>query len=262
METGEAAELILFRLYELAEKESHSELFSINDIAADFSVTHKTKVLNIAKLLENRGLIVAAHTFGGSYAMISGEGALLVESGGQTGVIQKFCQNPGNFLEKSTKEQAVPRSREESKSSRLIFIVHGHDEVMKQSVALYLKELGLKPVILHEQASEGLTFIEKFEKYADVEFAVILLSPDDVGRAKAETEDRPRARQNVIFEMGYFFARLGRAKVVALHRDVEMPTDVDGIIYVDYDKSGAWKAHLTREFKAARLAINPGNGLS
>jgi predicted nucleotide-binding protein len=262
MKTGEIAELILFRLYELAEKESHSELFSINDIAAEFGVTDKTKVLNIAKLLENRGLIVAAHTFGGSHAMISGEGALLVESGGQTGVIQKFRGNPGDFLEKSTKEQTVPRSREESKSSRLIFIVHGHDEEMKQSVALYLEELALKPVILHKQPSQGLTLIEKLEKFADVEFAVILLSPDDVGRAKAETEDHPRARQNVIFEMGYFFALLGRAKVVALHRDVELPTDVSGIIYIGYDKSGAWKADLTRELRAAGLAINPGNALS
>ena len=262
MKTGELAELVLLRLYDLAEKEGHLRFFSVNDIAAEFGVADKAKVLNIAKLLENRGLIQAAHTFGGSNAMISGEGALLVESGGQTGAIQKFRGSPGDFLVKNTTEQAVPRSREEAKSSRLIFIVHGHDEELKQSVARYLEGLAMKPVILHEQPSQGLTLIEKLEKYADVEFAVILLSPDDVGRAKAETEDRPRARQNVIFEMGYFFALLGRAKVVALHLDVELPTDVSGIIYIGYDKSGAWKADLARELRAAGLAINPGNTLN
>ena len=141
-----------------------------------------------------------------------------------------------------------------------IFIVHGHDKGMRESVARIISRLGLSPVILHEQANLGKTIIEKFEDEAsDVGFAVVLLSPDDEGRERGKEELRPRARQNVVFEHGFFFAKLGRSRVVALYRDeegFEKPSDVDGVLYVPYDDAGAWKIDLVRELQACGYEVS------
>lgn len=139
-----------------------------------------------------------------------------------------------------------------------IFIVHGHDEAAKEGVARFLEKLGLRPIILHEQANAGLTIIEKFERYSNVAFAVVLLTPDDKGAAKDSTHDlKPRARQNVILELGYFVGKLGRSAVCALHKGgVELPSDIQGVVYVDMDNAGAWKIALAREIKEAGLPID------
>jgi hypothetical protein len=101
--------------------------------------------------------------------------------------------------------------------SKRVFVVHGHDEGMRESVARVLTRLGLKPVILHEQPDRGRTIIEKFHEHSDVGFAVVLLSPDDTGYSTTAGADtaKPRARQNVILELGFFLGRLGRENVVA-----------------------------------------------
>ena len=138
-----------------------------------------------------------------------------------------------------------------------VFIVHGRDEGAKESVARFLEKLGLNPIILHERASKGRTIIEKFEDYSDVVFAVVLLTPDDVGGPKIEPyEMKPRARQNVIFELGFFVGKLGRRNVCALHRDVEIPSDFHGVVYIDMDSTGAWRSQLAREMDAAGLSID------
>ena len=113
-------------------------------------------------------------------------------------------------------------------------------------------------MILHEQPSEGQTIIEKFEKHADVFFAVIILSPDDVGYAKdKQTDAQPRARQNVVFELGYFVARLGRHRVCALNKgEVEIPSDYGGVVYVPLDDAGAWKLTLARDMKSAGFDLD------
>jgi len=99
--------------------------------------------------------------------------------------------------------------------------------------------------------------IEKFEDYSsDVKYAVVLLTPDDFGRLKTEPSSKqsPRARQNVVFEMGYFFGRLGRGKVCALsYPGVERPSEIDGILYIILDERKEWKASLFRELKEAKL---------
>ena len=104
-------------------------------------------------------------------------------------------------------------------NSRKVFIVHGHDNEAKERVARFLEKLGLEPIILHEKASSGRTIIEKFETYSgDIAFAVVLLTPDDVGCAALSRENqKPRARQNVILELGYFLGRLGRVRICALY---------------------------------------------
>lgn len=138
------------------------------------------------------------------------------------------------------------------------FVVHGHDEEAKQSVARCLEKLDLEAVILHEQPNQGRTIIEKFEDYADVGFAVVLLTPDDVGASKSDQHDlRSRARQNVVFELGFFIGRLGRQRVCALHRgDVEIPSDFAGVLWVRMDPDGAWRFALGRELKAAGLDVD------
>lgn len=139
-----------------------------------------------------------------------------------------------------------------------VFLVHGHDESAREGVARFLEKLKLEPIILHEQPNEGLTIIEKVERYAEVAFAVVLLTPDDVGYpCEKETTLKKRARQNVILELGYFLRRLGRTRVAALLKDeVEKLSDYDGVEYVLMDKAGAWKLELARELKTAGLNID------
>ncbi|MEE8356570.1 MAG: nucleotide-binding protein, partial [Anaerolineales bacterium] len=102
--------------------------------------------------------------------------------------------------------------------SKKIFIVHGRDEEAKDSLARFLEKLGLEVIILHEQPNQGRTIIEKFEDYSDVGFAVVLLTPDDIGGRANDLELLPRARQNVVFELGFFIGALGRERVCALHK--------------------------------------------
>lgn len=135
--------------------------------------------------------------------------------------------------------------------SRNVFVVHGHDEGARESVARYLEKLGFKAIVLHEQASEGRTIIEKVEAHSDVGFAVVLLTPDDVGGKSADTLN-PRARQNVILELGYFVGKLGRNRVCALKRGaVEVPSDFDGVVYVSFEDGSDWRRALAQELQAA-----------
>ena len=136
-------------------------------------------------------------------------------------------------------------------TSNKVFIVHGHDGEARETVARFLEKLGLQAIILHEQANQGRTVIEKVEANGDVGFAVVLLTPDDVGCAKGG-EPEPRARQNVLLELGYFIGRLGRAKVCALKRgELEIPSDFAGIVWEKMDSGSGWKLALARELKAA-----------
>ena len=144
-----------------------------------------------------------------------------------------------------------------SRDAPAIFLVHGHDNAVKYEVARFLEDVtGRKPTILHEQASGGKTLIEKLELYGlEVDFAVVLLTPDDKGCAKNEDEARPRARQNVVFELGYFFGKLGREKVAVINANTEKPSDIDGLVYIPFD-SGGWKLELVKELRAAGTAVD------
>lgn len=143
-----------------------------------------------------------------------------------------------------------------------IFVVHGHNEEMKQAVARTLEKLDLKPIILHEQPNQGRTIIEKFAEYADsVSFAVVLLSPDDIGYRKDQSSEAAkfRARQNVILELGFFLGKLGRHNVITLFKndpDFEGPSDYDGVLYTPFDISGRWQFDLVRELKSAGYDVD------
>lgn len=144
--------------------------------------------------------------------------------------------------------------------SRKVFVVHGHDGEMKESVARTLTQLDLIPIILHEQPSQSRTLIEKFESESDVGYAVVILSDDDVGCEKNADVSlaRRRPRQNVILELGYFVGKLTRSNVFALKcdTDIELPSDYHGVGYTTYDKSRYWKLELVRELKSAGYTVD------
>lgn len=140
--------------------------------------------------------------------------------------------------------------------SQRIFVVHGHDEGARQTVARFIERIGFEAIILSEQANQGRTIIEKIEAHGDVGFAVVLLTPDDVGGKEAQSL-RPRARQNVLLELGYFIAKLGRERVCTLSKgDLEIPTDFAGVVWEPLDVGGAWKTALARELKASGYPID------
>ena len=120
----------------------------------------------------------------------------------------------------------------------------------------FLEKIDLKPIILHEQPSQGRTIIEKVEAHGDVGFAVVLLTPDDVGGPNRDQLQR-RPRQNVLLELGYFIGRLSRSRVCALKRgEMEFPTDFAGVVWETFDDTGGWKQKLGRELQAAGFEID------
>ncbi|HEQ1857591.1 TPA: nucleotide-binding protein [Providencia alcalifaciens] len=140
--------------------------------------------------------------------------------------------------------------------SKKVFIVHGHDEGSREKVARFLERIGLEAIILHEQANRGRTVIEKVIEYGNVGFAVVLLTPDDEGCVKGGMLE-PRARQNVLLELGFFIGRLGRDKVCALKKGaVEIPSDFAGVVWEHMDDNNGWKQSLSRELDAAGYTID------
>lgn len=160
-----------------------------------------------------------------------------------------------------TKEEDKTNNEMKAINTNKIFIVHGHNETIKEKVARLLENLKLEPIILHEQTDNGMTIIEKFEQHSnDVNFAIILLTADDEGKAKTEKDYKPRARQNVIFEMGYFFAKLGRKNVFLLkENEVENPSDLSGIIYTPYDDQEAWRYILVKQLRQLGYNVSADN---
>lgn len=138
--------------------------------------------------------------------------------------------------------------------SKKVFVVYGHDRFMKLEVENFLRsKLELDVVALDEKPNGNRTIIEKFEHYSkDCAFAVVLMSPDD--NAEVDGQIFKRARQNVVLELGYFMAKLGREKVCVLVRgDVEKPSDISGILTLSYD--GDWKFDLLDELKYAGVEV-------
>lgn len=121
-----------------------------------------------------------------------------------------------------------------------VFVVHGHDLEAKGALRDFLVKLGLNPIILDEQDDKGMTIIEMFEYYAGVcSFAFILVTPDDQMSASEKSDKAMwRARQNVIMELGWFIAHLGRERVAILYRaGAEIPSDIHGVLYARFDRS-------------------------
>ena len=165
---------------------------------------------------------------------------------------------PSDALQR-TSDNAGISDTSQSTFGNEVFIVHGHDDEAKVTVARFVENLGIEATILHEQANRGQTIPEKFEEHAgDAGFAIILLTPDDVGASQDEANNlKPRARQNVVLELGYFWGRLGRERVCVLYKEgVELPSDIHGILYVPMDSSNGWQLQLAKEMKQAGLPVD------
>jgi len=143
-------------------------------------------------------------------------------------------------------------------SRRKVFVVHGHDDAALHAVARCLEQLGLDAIVLREQPDVGRTIIEKFEECAaDVGFAVVLLTPDDLGAAVTAPVTVSRARQNVVFELGYFVGKLGRGRACLMRKGtVEIPSDLQGVIYTELDAGDGWKIKLARELNAVGINVD------
>lgn len=162
-----------------------------------------------------------------------------------------------SYLEEM-EEETITLSTEITQTTTLdfkkIFIVHGHDGELKQSVARIIEKQGIEAIILSEQANQGCTIIEKFEDYSDVDGAICLFTSDDIGKAKKDSADKPRARQNVVLETGYFMGKLGRNHVVILaDNGIEMPSDLSGVVYTD---TASWQTDLLKELKAIGYTVD------
>lgn len=151
--------------------------------------------------------------------------------------------------------------QEEKHMTNGVFIVHGHDDALKDEVARTIEKVGLRAIILNEEVNSGLTIIQKFEKYAkNANYAIVLMTPDDRGKAKTDTKYKDRARQNVVLEWGYFAGKLGVDRVSTMHiGSIELPSDISGILHIQYDKSGGWKIKLLKELEAVGYNINWSN---
>ena len=145
-------------------------------------------------------------------------------------------------------------STKKAKEYKKVFIVHGHDNGLKQEVARLVEKQGLEAIILSEQANRGKTIIEKFEEHSDVGAAICLFTGDDYGKAKDATSENLRARQNVVFEAGYFMGKLGRENVIIVaDKNLELPSDMQGVVYTD---AGNWKTEVLQELDKIGYAID------
>lgn len=162
-------------------------------------------------------------------------------------------------LQNSTNVRKRQREASVTRNKRKVFIVHGRNNEVKQEVSRFIERHGIETIVLHEQASVGMTIIEKIEHYSnDADFALILYTACDHGRGVHEIKILPknRARQNVVFEHGYLMAKLGRENVCALvQADIETPNDISGVVYVSLDPSGAWKLEVLKELKACGYKV-------
>lgn len=160
----------------------------------------------------------------------------------------------------TTGRHATPNTIERSMNQ--VFVVHGHDEALRDNVEAFLRRHGIKPVILHRQTDQGRTIIEKVEYHSSVQYAMVLLTPDDLGNAKIlASQDaphlNPRARQNVILEWGYFLGQLGRSRVMCIRKgDVEIPSDYDGVLRKDIaERIEEKELDVLRELLSAGLEL-------
>ena len=174
----------------------------------------------------------------------------------------KACQNGlrkteaifKTYLDEMDEETIHITDQDKPNDYSRIFVVHGHDGELKESVARIIERQGIDAVILSEQANLGKTIIEKFEQYSDVSGAICLFTSDDIGKAKGTDRDYNRARQNVVFETGYFAGKLGRNHLVLLADEgIEMPSDLSGVVYTN---TVNWQVDLLKELKAMGYIID------
>jgi hypothetical protein len=139
-----------------------------------------------------------------------------------------------------------------------VFIVHGHDKNLRNEVELFLTKIKIDPIILEDEPNRGTQWIyDKLQENSDVKYAIVLYTPDDIGKEKNEENFEPRVRQNVILELGIFLEKLGNNRVCILYKDFpKLPSDIEGILRLNYDEYGGWKFPLMQDLKLANVRFN------
>jgi predicted nucleotide-binding protein len=166
----------------------------------------------------------------------------------------------------SSTEKAMASAQQATSASdarRRVFVVCGTDSEMKQAITNALTKLKLLPVILCEEPSQGRKIVEYFQEYADVGFAVVLLSPDDYMYLKDEppSKRKLRPRQDVVFELGFLLGKLGRGNVLVFQRECQNfdgPTDFEGMKVTAFDDRDSWKLALARELTNCGYNVEAG----
>ena len=205
-------------------------------------------------------IISAGNCYGGMFSA-SDEFELIEERKEKLGSLVDFLSSAIEQLNLKVVSHSPEKPSVITKiSTSAAFIVHGHAEGIRDKVARFLSGLEINPIILSEAENSGLTVIEKLEKEAcHVGYAIVLLTGDDMGCAKSNAPSglTPRARQNVILELGYFIAKLGRSRVCMLYeKGIEIPTDVAGIVYIEIDAADAWKLRVGKEMRAQGFSVD------
>lgn len=163
-------------------------------------------------------------------------------------------EEKGRNIHQMLNNSATLKKNEENTK---VFLVHGRDEHLKLACARFVEKLGFAPIILHEQVNAGQTVIEKIEENTNVGFALVLYTPCDFGGLADSADSKPRARQNVVFEHGYLIAKLGRNNVCALVKgDLEVPSDISGMIYINFDDNNAWQISVAKELRNAGYKVD------
>lgn len=182
----------------------------------------------------------------GSFKMGDPIGNLVDETQMYLGFLKALREDlenhPEDILDRATPSTpaAVPEvdNRETTRLDNCVFIVHGHDELnLLRTKDLLRDRWELEPVVLSSKAGKGRTIIEKFEEEAQrASFAFVLLTPDDV--IQKDEMEYSQARPNVIFELGWFYGRLGRGRVCILFKQgTKIHSDLDGISRIQFKDS-------------------------
>lgn len=152
------------------------------------------------------------------------------------------------FLQDTESEYETDSSNEKNIFDK-VFIVHGHDEGLKQHVARIIEQQEIEAIILNEKPNKGKTIIEKIESYSDVNAAICLFTPDDTC-----DDGTKRPRQNVVFEAGYFMGKIGRENVICIaSNDFEILSDLQGVVYVNKNR---WELDVLKELRAIGFKID------
>lgn len=175
--------------------------------------------------------------------------------------LSTFKSDEDRLLQKKIQKRLANLARTILDENKKIFIVHGRNLNMRDKVSSMLGKLKLDYVILETEQNSGATVIEKFLREAkECKYAIVLFSADDIGKLNIESaKTRNRTRQNVILELGYFLAQVGRNNIIILNEanmDIEKPSDFDGMVYEPFDEFGAWKGKLIKEMKRAKIYID------
>jgi predicted nucleotide-binding protein len=163
---------------------------------------------------------------------------------------------------------ASPAGDAAGRRERQVFLLHGRDEKRMHAVVALLEAAGSHDItVMHDGPAEGRTLVERFAGATQSGYAIVLLTADDVGTPRLELDEEPyfspRARQGVIFQLGFLVGALTPSRVCVLYEHgVELPSNLEGLAYVRLDLAGAWQSKLLAELRGAGFDYDPADPLA